>query len=298
MKKKVNYKGQKNINGRHNTAMLVLIAAILLLAAGVGYQYRESIFAGQDPEEVGASGPDENLEDQIPDESNSEEEQDQEENQDENNDTEEDKHYPPEEDEVLTIADGDYLLALVNKQTSLGKYHPGDLVPVEDELKLYDRAYQLREEAYQHLREMWEDARADGAEFYINSAFRSYETQEGLFNNYAAEHGEEEANKFSARPGQSEHQLGTTVDISIPNYVLSQEFAETEPGQWLEENAYKYGFVMSYPEGAEEITGYIYEPWHYRYIGVENAARWKESGLTLTEFLEEQPQEWVEESGE
>ncbi|NLM46170.1 MAG: D-alanyl-D-alanine carboxypeptidase family protein [Firmicutes bacterium] len=201
---------------------------------------------------------------------------------------------PPAGEKLPVIADGDYLLALVTKKTSLGDYEPVDLVEITQELWANDYPYKLRKEAYEHLLDMWEGAQNDGLSFLVTSAYRSYSTQERLFANYATAHGEEKANTFSARAGQSEHQLGTTVDLVVPGHSLSDSFGETEIGKWLAENSWKYGFVMSYPKGAAEITGYVYEPWHFRYIGVENAAAWKEAGVTLTEWLLEQPQEWQE----
>ncbi|HHX73789.1 MAG TPA: M15 family metallopeptidase, partial [Firmicutes bacterium] len=192
------------------------------------------------------------------------------------------------------IADGDYLLALVTKQTSLGEYEPADLVEIPRELWANEYPYKLREEACQQLLAMWEAAKSEEAAFLVTSAYRSYSTQKRLFANYAASHGEAKANTFSARAGQSEHQLGTAVDLVQPGHVLTESFGETAAGKWLAENSWKYGFVMSYPKGAAGITGYIYEPWHFRYIGVENAAAWKEAGVTLTEWLLEQPQHWKE----
>ncbi|HZK24956.1 MAG TPA: M15 family metallopeptidase [Oscillospiraceae bacterium] len=200
--------------------------------------------------------------------------------------------YPPAPGEILQLANGNDLLALVTKETSLGQYKPTDLVTVPAEMRLYDVEYQLRAEAYQQLRAMWEDAGAAGVDFFVNSAYRSYATQKRLFNNYAAKHGEAEANKFSARPGQSEHQLGTTVDVGIAGHVLTNSFGGTTPGRWLVENAHRYGFVLSYPKNSSEITGYIYEPWHFRYIGVDMAAAWRESGQILCQYLAQQPQQW------
>ena len=134
------------------------------------------------------------------------------------------------------------------------------------------------------LKQMWCAAEADGVILTVTSAYRSYATQKQLFNDYAASHGEAEADTFSARPGQSEHQLGTTLDFNSKG--------GTDGWDWLAENAHNYGFAMSYPEDAREITGFIYEPWHYRYIGVAAAGEWKKSGLVLCQYLELQPQFW------
>ncbi len=208
-----------------------------------------------------------------------------------------DEEQGAQESDLKVIADGDYLLALVTKETKLkSDYVPHDLEPIPSYMNP-SYSMQLRSEALKHLKKLWQAwqaAKEDEVILSIRSAYRSYSTQKGLFQDYASRHGEEEANRFSARPGQSEHQLGTTVDFGGTAYDWSPEFANTDQGWWLAENAYKYGFAMSYPEGKEHITGYIFEPWHYRYIGVDAAREWKESGKTLREYLETKPQEFVE----
>ncbi len=193
-------------------------------------------------------------------------------------------HNPLDPESMYLVADGDYLMALVTKQTTLGKYAPHDIVPLPDEI-CHVWKYSLREEAAGHLIELCEAAREEDLEIRVISAYRSYDTQNTLFQEYASAHGEEAANRFSARPGQSEHQLGTTVDFGGTDDDKYASFADTPQGQWLAEHAYKFGFVMSYPPGSEEVTGYIYEPWHFRYIGEEAAREWKESGKVLCEFL-------------
>jgi len=192
--------------------------------------------------------------------------------------------------DLKIIADGDYLLALVTKETTLSEdYEPSDLEPIPSYMKPFYNMY-LRAMALEMLKALWYSAREDGITLRIRSAYRSYSTQEGLFNDYASRHGEEEANRFSARPGQSEHQLGTTVDFGGTDVDLTADYAKTEQGRWLAEHAHRFGFALSYPEGKEHVTGYIYEPWHYRYIGVEAAHAWKDSGLTLKEYLAAKPQ--------
>ncbi len=191
---------------------------------------------------------------------------------------------------LLVIADGDNLLALVVKDTTLkSDYVPPDLQPLPDYLK---PAYnmQLRAKALEHLEKLYQAAADDGVELAIRSAYRSYSTQKGLFEDYASRYGAEEANRFSARPGQSEHQLGTAVDFGGTAVDFKAAYGETPQGQWLAENAWRFGFALSYPAGKEHITGYIFEPWHYRYIGVDAAAAWSSSGKTLKEFLESKPQ--------
>ncbi len=193
-------------------------------------------------------------------------------------------------DELKVIADGDYLLALVTKETTLrSDYQPDDLKAVPDYM-YPSRDMKLRKEALDHLIKLWHAAKEDGVTPHILSAYRSYDYQAVLFQSYADTHGEEAANRFSARPGQSEHQLGTAVDFGGTPFDLTADFADTEQGHWLAENAHIFGFALSYPEGKEHITGYVFEPWHYRYIGVDAAVEWKESGKTLKEYLETKPQ--------
>ncbi len=188
--------------------------------------------------------------------------------------------------ELPRIEDGDDLLAPVSKERTLGDYAPSDLRRIPDYLSMDGRVMYLRPVPLEQLELMWRAADRDNVELLVRSAYRSYSTQRTLFNNYVRDHGEEEANRFSARPGQSEHQLGTTVDFGGTNVDLSAAFANTAAGRWLSANAYRFGFVMSYPDGKEQITGYIYEPWHYRYIGVDSALEFRASGLTLKEYLE------------
>ncbi|MTI94258.1 MAG: hypothetical protein FH749_02050 [Firmicutes bacterium] len=185
------------------------------------------------------------------------------------------------------VYDGNNLFVPVLKTTSLGQFVPGDLVDIPSRMKQNPSANrQVRMEVLEHLEQMWEAAQVDGVTLLVNSAYRSYQTQVNLFTNYARQHGEEAANRFSARPGQSEHQLGTAVDFGGTDRDFSAGFADTEPGQWLLANAHRFGFALSYPEGSEDVSGYIYEPWHYRYIGVEAATAWEESGEVLAVFLQ------------
>ncbi len=137
--------------------------------------------------------------------------------------------------------------------------------------------------------QMFDDAKKENITLGVTSGFRKYEIQDYLFNLYTETMGLTEASRISALPGHSEHQLGTTMDLtgsSIGFVSTSRAMSTSTEGVWLEDNAYKYGFVMSYPDGKESITGYSYEPWHYRYVGIEVASEVKYSGLTLGEYLE------------
>jgi len=145
----------------------------------------------------------------------------------------------------------------------------------------------LRREAADALLRMLDAAQADGYRLFVVSAYRSYAEQVETFQYWVSVLGEAEARRTSAEPGHSEHQLGTTVDLSSAAVggQLVEEFGNTPEGQWLQEHAWRFGFALSYPRGREEVTGYAYEPWHWRYIGPDAAARWRTSGLTLREFL-------------
>lgn len=190
--------------------------------------------------------------------------------------------------ELLVIEDGDDLLAPVNKQTTLKPdYEPQDLRFIPEYMNP-DRQMQLREPALRMLVALWHAAQFDDISLKVISAYRSYAYQGELFQRYSDTYGEEEANQFSARPGQSEHQLGTTVDFGGTAVDLNAAFADTPQGLWLADHAHLFGFVMSYPEGSTEITGYIFEPWHFRYIGIEATLDLEQSGLTLTEYLNRQ----------
>jgi LAS superfamily LD-carboxypeptidase LdcB len=197
-----------------------------------------------------------------------------------------------EEQTAQVVEDGNYLLALITKETTLkSDYAPSDLQPIPSSMNPY-YDMQLRKEALENLKYLFFWADKEGVTLSIRSAYRSYATQKGLFEDYASRYGPEEANRFSAKPGQSEHQLGTTVDFGGTTTDFTAEFANTDQGQWLAANAHRFGFAMSYPEGMEGVTGYIFEPWHYRYIGIKEALKWKMSGMPLNKYLEIQPQEF------
>lgn len=201
--------------------------------------------------------------------------------------------YPPagdeERDQALMEAEEKGLLILVNKENPVGRdYKPDDLT----EIKYYvpDRAETtryLRAEAAEAFHRLVDKAAAEGLEIKMTTAYRSYDFQKILFDNYVAKEGEEKANTFSARPGQSEHQTGLAVDVSSPvvDWQLSNDYGNTEEGKWIAANAHQFGFILRFPKGKEEITGYQYEPWHLRYVGLTAAKEIYENNLTLEEFL-------------
>jgi len=143
----------------------------------------------------------------------------------------------------------------------------------------------VRSEIEQPLINMFDTASMAGYKLMIGSGYRPANLQAIYFYNLAGSIGEEAANQSIARPGQSEHQTGLVVDISTVSYecYLDNCFADTGDGQWLVNNSYRFGFILRYPEGKESITGYQYESWHFRYVGIDLATALHESGLTLDE---------------
>lgn len=139
----------------------------------------------------------------------------------------------------------------------------------------------VNEEALNAFNQMQEDAANEGLDIYISSSYRSYSDQERIYNGYVEYDGKEAADTYSSRPGYSDHQTGMAFDLNS----IDDSFGYTAESDWVKDNAHKYGFIIRYPEGKEDITGYQYEPWHIRYIGVEKATEVYESGLCLEEFL-------------
>lgn len=139
----------------------------------------------------------------------------------------------------------------------------------------------VNEEALNAFNEMQEAAAEEGLDIYISSSYRSYEDQERIYNRYVEEDGKEAADTYSSRPGHSDHQTGLTFDLNS----IDDSFGYTPESDWVKLNAHKYGFIIRYPEGKQDITGYQYEPWHIRYLGIEKATEVYESGLCLEEFL-------------
>ena len=196
-----------------------------------------------------------------------------------------------EVDGKRVIQNPDNPLILVNKEFSLSQeYVPQDLVRPNIAFSFGDEDIEksyLRKEAALALEEMFGDAAEVGIELFAVSGYRSYERQNSNFQNNVNRLGEDEAIRVSASPGNSEHQTGLAMDISSrsADLLLTQKFGETVEGKWLMDNAHHYGFILRYPEGLEDITGYIYEPWHYRYVGVEIATEIKDRQITLEEYF-------------
>jgi zinc D-Ala-D-Ala carboxypeptidase len=166
---------------------------------------------------------------------------------------------------ALVSALPENIFLLADKQHFLGvEYKPEDIVKLTDypELALSRDNLSLRKILIPNLQRMVEDARVEGITLLISSTYRSYEYQDKLFKWNVEQNGLETAERESARPGTSQHQLGTTIDFGS----ITDEYAYTTAGMWLLDNAWKYGFSLSYPDGYENLTGYRYESWHFRYI--------------------------------
>jgi zinc D-Ala-D-Ala carboxypeptidase len=189
--------------------------------------------------------------------------------------------------EQRSIDDPESLWVIVNKRRPLdpADYVPTDLVDVPIP---YVWAPQLRQEASDAADELVDAAAEEGLELASQSAYRSYATQVEVYGSIVNERGETAADRTSARPGHSEHQTGLAIDFaSVPaECPLDQCFGDTAHGKWLAANAWRFGFVLRYPEGATPITGYEYEPWHFRYVGTDLAAEMHDQGTeTLEEFF-------------
>lgn len=170
-------------------------------------------------------------------------------------------------------------LILVNKYNKLSSsYVPENLVYIE---KPYSPdGGRMTKDAYEAFKKMVDAADEDGLYLFSLSPYRSYDLQNNLYEGYASRDGYAEADTYSARPGSSEHQTGLAVDINS----VEDDFAYTKEAKWLAENAYKYGFILRYPKGKEYITGYQYEPWHYRYVGTEVSRDIYEKDITFEEY--------------
>jgi len=193
----------------------------------------------------------------------------------------------PGEDGAILLPCGDPM-APVDKLHRLGEdCVPASLANIPPAL-LSGGDMTLQADALAALEEMLADASDAGHTILVLSAYRSYQHQILAFDRNIELMGSvEEAERVSARPGHSEHQLGTTVDLTsaAASWDLLESFGATPEGQWVAENSWRYGFIISYPEGFEAITGYKYEPWHIRFLGADTAADVHDSGLTLYEYL-------------
>ncbi len=188
------------------------------------------------------------------------------------------------EERIITVKEND---KTVSKEKP--KIEVKDGITYVDGILLVNKTYGLpkdydpkvNKKALKALESMQADAKVLGLDLSLISGYRSYKTQKDLYNKYVKKDGENIANTYSAKPGHSEHQTGLAFDIGS----VERSFANTDEAKWIEENAHLYGFIVRYPKDKTDITGYIYEPWHVRYLGKETAKKVWESGLTLEEYL-------------
>ncbi|MGN1111241.1 MAG: D-alanyl-D-alanine carboxypeptidase family protein [Oscillospiraceae bacterium] len=179
---------------------------------------------------------------------------------------------------------GKMLVHVVNSASEV------DFVPMVNNVPIVNKTYALpadyapgglTAETDAAFKKLVSGAAADGLNIYMISGYRSYEKQQKTYLGWCNTYGQKEADRISARPGFSEHQLGMAIDVNS----LEESFENTAEGQWLAEHCWEYGFIIRYPKGKEEITGYSFEPWHIRYLGKELAKDVYESGLTLEEYF-------------
>ena len=173
------------------------------------------------------------------------------------------------------------LRCMVNKMRPFAQidWEPNDLVDFEGQ--------QLRAEAARAARTMMDAAKAEGVTLTVSSAYRSYAVQQQTYQHWVSVNGQRLADQLSARPGYSEHQTGLAIDFSSPEGCRLEEcYRDTLAGQWLVKNAPRYGYILRFPDGRQSVTGYRFEPWHYRYVGVQIAQEYVSSGAkTFEEFI-------------
>lgn len=192
----------------------------------------------------------------------------------------------PDKLDLLKKDKGD-VLVLVNKLHAVSKnYKPTDMVAIKGSYTT-NQGLEMKADAYKAFKKMRKTAKADGIRFKICSAYRTYSTQKWLYNNYLNTMGKKLRDIRSAYPGRSEHHTGYAIDLVTKStgWTLTQDFAKTSEGKWINKHCAEYGFIIRYPKGKTDITGYDYEPWHLRYVGVDAAEEITEQGITLEEYL-------------
>jgi len=173
---------------------------------------------------------------------------------------------------------------IANKYYTMGMdYVPENLVDVPITHRYSDRV-QITQETYDAFMEMWDAANSEGIYLILASGYRSAKEQKEVYDEYEKGYGTEFADNIAARPGYSEHQTGLAIDMYSKECASAKTFKDSKTYAWLMENAYKYGFILRYPENKKELTGYNYESWHYRYFGKDLAKKIHDSGLTYDEY--------------
>lgn len=171
---------------------------------------------------------------------------------------------------------------LVNRQHAISQFY----VPETRKVIGPGMSQTMRDDAAAALEDMFAGAKEEGIQLAIVSGYRSYSKQASIYSRKKASQGQEAADRVSARPGTSEHQLGLAMDLAKKgSSQLNTGFGKTKEGQWVSANAHKYGFIVRYPQEYEDVTGYMYEPWHVRYVGKELAQEIYESGLPMEIYM-------------
>ena len=174
---------------------------------------------------------------------------------------------------------------LVNKYNALSKDYEVENLTNISKTYSYGENKKLNKEAYDAFISLAEDAKKEGYTILIVSSYRTYQEQEDVWKDYKASFGTRKADAYAARAGSSEHETGLAIDVA-DYYDKNDKFEDTESFQWMQTNAHKYGYILRYPKGKENITGYSYEAWHYRYVGVETATKVYNEGITYDEYYE------------
>ena len=183
--------------------------------------------------------------------------------------------------EITDTSKGNALL--VNKYHALDKdYEVSDIVNVSSTYAY--AGMKLNKEAYEAFKRLANDAKKEGFTIVILSSYRTHEYQDKLWNDRKNKSGIEKADAYAARAGSSEHETGLAIDVADYNNPVN--FEEQEAYQWMLNNSYKYGYILRYAEGKEDITGYDYEAWHYRYLGIDLATKVYNEGITFDEYYE------------
>lgn len=183
-------------------------------------------------------------------------------------------------DKISDVSLGNLLL--VNKFYHLDNTYSPELKNISNQYSYGDNQ-KITVDTYNAFIQMFKAAKKEDLTLIINSSYRSYEEQEEVYNEYKSSRGEEGADLIAARPGYSEHQTGMAIDIQTFGST-GKTFEEFDEFKWLQENAYKYGFILRYPKDKEYLTGYNYESWHYRYVGVDVATYIHENNITFDEY--------------
>ncbi len=242
------------------TSLLILFCVLL----GLSMYFRSHPIKVEAPEPAIENQPDPKETDTVPEEPSN--------NTGDDTETAGNQKEPEETPLPSALTDPNSVTVLVNKNHSLkADFVPSDLA--EPYVNSTGDVIQISSKAAESLKEMINAAKEAEIQIYLTSGYVSYDTQEDYYTDRVTLVGEAEANRIIAKAGFSEHQTGLAVDFSNEptGMGITSAFAETDAGKWLYEHAYEYGFILRYPEGKESITGYSWQPWHYRYVGTDVA---------------------------